>query len=129
MDYEALTTHESTVTSLDQRIKIILDERKIKQVEFARTLGISANYVNQIVNGKKETISDTLSRLIEERYGYSAYWILTGNGEKLATNEISAEKEAIIKKILKMSDNEIKAVQAFINTLESMRDDSEEGGI
>ena len=118
-----------TVTSLGQRIKIILDERKIKQVEFARTRGISANYVNQIVNGKKETISDTLSRLIEERYGYSAYWILTGNGEKLATNEISAEKEAIIKKILKMSDNEIKAVQAFINTLESMRDDSEEGGI
>ena len=117
------------MTSLDQRIKIILDERKIKQVEFARTLGISANYVNQIVNGKKETISDTLSRLIEERYGYSAYWILTGNGEKLAANEISAEKEAIIKKILKMSDNEIKAVQAFINTLESMRDDSEEGGI
>ena len=117
------------MTSLGQRIKIILDERKIKQVEFARTLGISANYVNQRVNGKKETISDTLSRLIEERYGYSAYWILTGNGEKLATNEISAEKEAIIKKILKMSDNEIKAVQAFINTLESMRDDSEEGGI
>ena len=117
------------MTSLGQRIKIILDERKIKQVEFARTLGISANYVNQIVNGKKETISDTLSRLIEERYGYSAYWILTGNGEKLAANEISAEKEAIIKKILKMSDNEIKAVQAFINTLESMRDDSEEGGI
>ena len=88
------------MTSLGQRIKIILDERKIKQVEFARTLGISANYVNQIVNGKKETISDTLSRLIEERYGYSAYWILTGNGEKLAANEISAEKTAIIKKIL-----------------------------
>ena len=69
------------------------------------------------------------SRLSEERQWYSAYWILTGNGENLATNDISAEKEETIKKILKMSDNEIKAVQAFINTLESMRDDSEEGGI
>ena len=117
------------MTSLSQRIKTILDERKIKQVEFARTLGISANYVNQIVNGKKENISDALSKLIEERYGYSADWILTGNGEKLAANEISAEKTAIIKKILKMSEGEIKAVQAFINTLESMRNDSEEGGI
>lgn len=115
------------MTSLSQRIKTILDERKIKQVEFARTLGISANYVNQIVNGKKENVSDTLSKLIEERYGYSADWILTGNGEKLAANEVSAEKTAIIKKILKMSESEIKAVQAFINTLESMRNDSEEG--
>lgn len=60
-------------------------------------------------------------------YGYSADWVLTGNGEKLAANEISAEKTAIIKKILKMSESEIKAVQAFINTLESMRNDSEEG--
>ena len=42
--------------SLGQRVQTILKERKIKQVEFARTLGISANYVNLIANDKKETI-------------------------------------------------------------------------
>ena len=40
--------------SLGQRVQTILKERKIKQVEFARTLGISANYVNLIVNDKKK---------------------------------------------------------------------------
>jgi len=44
--------------TLGQRIKIILKEQKIKQIDFARTLGISANYANLIVNDKKSTISD-----------------------------------------------------------------------
>ena len=67
--------------SLGQRIQTILKEQKIKQVEFARTLGISANYVNLIANDKKVTISDTLAKLIEESYGYSAQWVLDGSGE------------------------------------------------
>ena len=107
------------MASFSDRIKIILAERHITQVEFARTLGISANYVNQIVNGKKDKISDTLAKLIEERYGYSACWILTGNGKK-QKNEISIEKDTIIQKILAMSDNEVNAVLAFINSLESI---------
>lgn len=106
--------------SLGQRVQIILKERKIKQVEFARTLGISANYVNLIVNGKKETISDTLAKLIEESYGYSAQWVLDGSGEKFSTNELTAEKSEILKKIQKMSDSEVRAVLAFVNTLDSI---------
>lgn len=109
--------HGGDTMSLGQRVQTILKERKIKQVEFARTLGISANYVNLIVNNKKETISDTLAKLIEESYGYSAQWVLNGSGEKLSSNELTAEKYEIIKKIQKMSTNEIKAVLAFVNTL------------
>lgn len=114
--------HGGDTMSLGQRVQTILKERKIKQVEFARTLGISANYVNLIVNNKKETISDTLAKLIEESYGYSAQWVLNGSGEKLSSNELTAEKYEIIKKIQKMSTNEIKAVLAFVNTLDSMKE-------
>lgn len=106
--------------SLGQRVQTILKERKIKQVEFAKTLGISANYVNLIVNDKKETISNTLAKLIEERYGYSSQWILNGIGEKLSSNELTAEKSEILKKIQKMSNSEVKAVLAFVNTLDSI---------
>lgn len=106
--------------SLGQRVKTILQERKLKQVEFARVLGISANYVNLIANGKKESISDTLAKLIEERYGYSAQWILTGAGEKLSSNELTAEKLEILKRIQRMSDSEARAVLAFVNTLDSI---------
>ena len=40
--------------TLGERIKTILSERNIKQVEFAKALGVSANYVNLLVNGKKK---------------------------------------------------------------------------
>lgn len=106
--------------SLGQRVQTILKERQIKQVEFAKALGISANYVNLIVNGKKENISDTLAKLIEESYGYSAQWVLNGNGEKLSSNELTAEKSEILKKIQKMSNSEVRAVLAFVNTLDSL---------
>jgi len=112
--------------TLGQRVQTILKERKIKQVEFARTLGISANYVNLIVNGKKETISDTLAKLIEESYGYSAQWVLDGSGKKLSTNELTAEKSEILKKIQKMSNAEVRAVLAFVNTLENMKKETGE---
>ena len=112
--------------SLGQRVQIILKERKLKQVEFARALGISANYVNLIVNNKKETISDTLAKLIEECYGYRAQWVLDGSGEKLSANELTAEKSEILKKIQKMSVSEVRAVLAFVNTLDSIN--QENGG-
>lgn len=112
--------------SLGQRVQTILKERKIKQVDFAKTLGISANYVNLIVNDKKETISETLAKLIEETYGYSAQWVLYGNGEKLSTNELTAGKSEILKKIQKMSDSEVRAVLAFVNTLDSINNEKGE---
>lgn len=107
--------------TLGERIKIILSERNIKQVDFAKTLGISANYVNLLVNEKKLNISDTLAKLIEETYGYSAHWIMTGEGEKISTPSLSATKIEFIKKIQKMSDDEISALLAFANSLDSVK--------
>lgn len=106
--------------TLGERIQIILRERNVKQVEFAKQLGISANYVNLIVNDKKSTISDTLAKLIEESYGYSSHWILTGDGEPLSQDQLTADMTEVIKKIQKMSDSEVRAVLAFIETLDSI---------
>ena len=84
--------------TLGQRLKTVLIERGVKQVEFAKAMGISANYVNLLVNDKKDTISETLAKLIEETYGFSAEWILTGMGEKCLVNKISTEKAEVLKK-------------------------------
>jgi len=109
--------------TLGERIQTILKDRNIKQVEFARVLGISANYVNLLVNDKKSKISDTLAKLVEETYGYSAVWLLEGIGEKYLDSSVSASKSEILKKIQKMSDSEIKATLAFVKTLESVNKD------
>lgn len=107
--------------ALGQRIKNILLERDVKQVAFAKTLGVSPNYVNQIVNDKKLNISDTLAKLIEETYGYSAHWIMTGEGEKLVAANQSEVKLALLKKVPKMEDDEIIALLAFSDSLDSVK--------
>ncbi|MCI8671896.1 MAG: helix-turn-helix transcriptional regulator [Lachnospiraceae bacterium] len=106
--------------TLGERIKTILSERNIKQVEFAKALGVSANYVNLLVNGKKKNISDTLAKLIEETYGYSAQWVMTGDGEKLLIS-CSAAKTELMKRIQKMPDDEVIALLAFASSLESIK--------
>ena len=107
--------------TLGQRIGCILKERSLKQVDFANTLGITSNYVNLLVNDKKCTISDTLAKLIEETYGYSSKWVKDGTGEKLVAKALTYLKLETIKKIKKLSDDEVTAVLAFINSLDSIK--------
>lgn len=107
--------------TLGERMKTILSERNMKQTAFATSLGVSANYINQLVNGKKTSISDTLAKLIEETYGYSAQWVMTGEGEKNLNSPLSAVKIQFMKKLNKMPDDEIAALLAFANSLDSVK--------
>ena len=63
------------MTTLGQRLQTILQERNIKQIDFSKSLGVSANYINLLVNGKKNNISETLDKLKEETKGNKANWI------------------------------------------------------
>ncbi len=107
--------------TLGERIKLILRERNMKQVDFARGLGVSANYVNLLVNGKKENISAPLAKLIEETYGYTASWVKAGCGPKMKPAALSAAKVEFIKKIQSMPDDEVAALLAFANSLDSVK--------
>jgi len=107
--------------TLGDRLRIVLKEHNLKQVEFAKALGVSANYVSLLISGKRGPISDTLAKLIEETYGYSAQWIMTGDGEKKASPSLSTVKAEFIKKIQKMPDDEIAALLAFANSLEDIK--------
>lgn len=107
--------------TLGERVKCILVERNVKQKDFATGLGVSANYINQLANEKKLNISDTLAKLIEETYGYSALWIMTGEGEKMSASSTSAIKLEFVKKIHKMPEDEIIALLAFANCLDSVK--------
>lgn len=69
---------------------------KLKQVDFAKTLGVSANYINLLISGKRSPISDIFAKLIEEIYGYSAQWIMAGVGEKMSLPSLPAFKVKIL---------------------------------
>lgn len=107
--------------TIGERIKIILTEKQIKQIDFANELDVSANYINLLVNNKKTSISKKLAKLIEKTYGYSSDWIISGKEPKLVSNDLSLLKIETLNKIKRMSNDELTATLAFINSLNKIK--------
>ncbi|WP_033117755.1 helix-turn-helix domain-containing protein [Intestinimonas butyriciproducens] len=111
------TSEPGGLETLASRIRWIIRERQLKQTDFARSLGVSANYVYLLTSGRKTSISETLARLIEGIYGYPADWVLTG--ERSANTEAAYRdlKSDTIQKLNRMDDAELQAVASFIRSL------------
>lgn len=117
------TIEPRKLETLASRIRWIIEEREMKQVDFARSLGVSANYVYLLTSGKKTSISETLARLIESTYGYSAEWVMTGESSESNETAYRDLKNDTIQKVSRMDDAELQAVAAFIRSLYEMDKD------
>ena len=106
---------------LKDRLQIILNEQHLKQKDLAQTIKVTESYVSNMLNGKRTNISESLAMLIEQTYGYSAQWVLTGEGERCTTQsnnpELSPAKKRLIAEIENMSEPEIDAVKVFVDSL------------
>ncbi len=110
---------------LKDRIRLILDEQHLKQKELASAIKVTESYVSNLAIGKRCNISEALAFLIEQAYGYSAQWVLTGEGDRYVTKsdapELSPAKKRLIAEIEKMSETELNAVQVFIDSLDGYK--------
>jgi transcriptional regulator with XRE-family HTH domain len=70
------------LSKISDNFRTILSELNMSQVNFAKSVGASFGYINMIINSKRSLISRPFALLIEEKYGYSADWILYNEGEK-----------------------------------------------
>lgn len=106
------------------RIKIVLQENKLKQKQLAAELGVTESYVSKLLKVPDIRLSQSLAVLIEEKYGYNADWILNGKEPKLKqvskTKGLSELHQKALAQLEKMNDGQIKAVLAFINSLEDI---------
>lgn len=108
---------------LKDRLRLIVQEQKLRQKDLAATIKVTESYVSNMLNGKRSNISEALALLIEQAYGYSAHWILTGEGDCHAFSldahsQLSPTKKRLIAKIEKMSDQDLEAVNVFIDSLD-----------
>lgn len=62
------------------RLKSFLKENNIGQQQVAAALGVSKQYVNGLCNGKP--LGKKNAALLQELYGVSAGWLLTGQGKR-----------------------------------------------
>lgn len=117
--------------NLSERIRLILKENHLKQKEFAREIGVTESYISAILNGRNNNVSMALATLIEEKYGYSSTWVLDGVEPKLKVagknRTLSDIHKKAILQIEKMSPEQIKAVLAFIKSLEEVENDLKGG--
>ena len=106
---------------LKERIALIIKEHALKQKELGAIMGVSESYVSYILAGRKTNLSTAVAKLIEEKLGYKAEWVLTGEGDKLKhvskNRNLSDKHKRAIMQLEKMSDVHILAVLAFIESL------------
>ncbi len=121
LEPKPITMPHEHLATVGQRIRWIIQEKQVKQVEFAKSLGISANYVYLLTSGKKGSISKPLAQLIEIVYGYPAQWLLTG---KVAENAKDSPWELLndtIQRVKQMNVQDLRAVSTFIKSLETIK--------
>jgi transcriptional regulator with XRE-family HTH domain len=99
---------------LSDRLLSIIHELEISQSEFARIFGITFTYVNLIVNNKRRRISGQMAHFIQEKYGYSAAWLLTGKGDRRDMRDINE----LLDDIYRLPPDEINMVFDYILRLE-----------
>lgn len=106
------------------RIKLILQENKLKQKQLAAEIGVTESYISKLLKNPDIRLSQSLAVLIEEKYGYSADWVLNGVGPKLKqvskNKTLSELHQKALSRLEKMNDDQVKAVLAFINSLDEV---------
>ena len=107
-------------------LKRYFDERGITQQQVADALGVSLQYVNQLLNGRK-TLGKKNAERLANLYGLSKPFLLTGEGELLASDvkakPFDSDKDKLIASLEKqIADQEkiIKLLEQKIEMLEAM---------
>lgn len=104
------------------RIRQILTENRLKQKQFASVIGVTESYISKLLRNPDIRLSQSLAVLIEEKYGYSAEWVLNGTEpkSKQTGRPLSEVHQKALARLEKMEEEQVKAVLAFINSLEEL---------
>lgn len=70
------------MSTLEERIRTILEETGAEQITLADAAGVSKGTVNQWLDGKIKSIKLEYAVGIETRWGYNPVWVVLGKGAK-----------------------------------------------
>jgi transcriptional regulator with XRE-family HTH domain len=111
--------------ALSDRVRTIIREGGLKQKEFAGSIHVTDSYISKLLRDESG-MSNTTAMLIEELYGYSQRWILSGKEpvmrDGFKSRDLSPLQKKIIFDVKRMSEAELKALSAFIDSLKTYRE-------
>ena len=105
--------------ALSDRVRIIINECGLKQKIFAKSINVTDSYISKLIRDESG-MSNRTAMVIEQLYGYSKNWIILGQEpKKLAGrgNNLTALQRKIITDVEQMSEGELRALLAFIESL------------
>lgn len=96
-------------------LKRYFDERGITQQQVADALGVSLQYVNQLLNGRK-TLGKKNAERLANLYGLSKPFLLTGEGELLLpsptpTPQATIDSSSMVPALLAAKDEVIESLK------------------
>ena len=103
--------------TLGERFTRIIRALNMSKAAFARSVGVTPNYIYLLISGKMKTCSRTLALLIEAKYGYAADWVMTGVNSQ---NDIS---HTVADKIKNLSEQELRALSSYLDRLKEKKGD------
>lgn len=122
--YHRVTDNGGIYMTQCERIKLILQENKLKQKQLATEIGVSESYISILLKNPTINLSQSLATLIEEKYGYNAEWILHETEPKIKqiskNRSLSELHQKALAQLEKMNNEQVKAVLAFINSLDEI---------
>jgi transcriptional regulator with XRE-family HTH domain len=105
--------------ALSDRMRIIVNECGLKQKAFAQSINVTDSYISKLMRDESGMANST-ALLIEQLYGYSKEWIITGKEPKMLTGRgrnVTGLQRKIIMDVEQMNEDELRAVLAFIESL------------
>ena len=107
------------MSSVSDNLRTVLNELNMSQIDFSKSVGTSFGYLNMVINGRRASISRQLALLIEEKYEYSADWLLHNEGDK-KINPFKSQKryKDMRTQINQLSYSEMEYLYKFVLSLE-----------
>ena len=105
-------------------LKRYFDERGITQQQVADALGVSLQYVNQLLNGRK-TLGKKNAERLANLYGLSKPFLLTGEGELLLpsstpTPQTTIDASSMVNAIIAAKDEVIESLKCELQAKDEL---------
>ena len=104
-----------------ERLRQALEYLGYKNKDFASALGLSHVYVSRLLTQSDRKMSPQLAENIENKFGISADWLLTGRGKMLCTFSKSADlnevQRVLIAEFESLDLKQKEAALAFVRML------------
>ena len=105
-------------------LKRYFDERGITQQQVADALGVSLQYVNQLLNGRK-TLGKKNAERLANLYGLSKPFLLTGEGELLLpsptpTPQATIDTSSMVPALIAAKDEVIESLKRELQTKDEL---------